>query len=277
MKLFFNIPDTILVEQGDQVVIRLNSTTSDGVIIETNQYARRIEYCQRIEELNKIRISVDVDCLFFKLNTGEEKDFICILEAKYTDSLSGRDLEEMSHKLDVYFPDESLVELGCKITSEDVRDIEYDEDELSERFRIVLDFEEDVVADFYDKPEPVDPSKDGIEFLLYSADFILELAVKMNSTSSEIESLNNYLKEVEIAEMEKVTNEEDANGKPLYSNDTKRQIELKKRLAEDEEYNTNKDKLKELQERLKEDSIQMQYLRDKQNNLRVLLPLISNS
>lgn len=266
MEMFFNIPDSTLVEVSDTISYNIFCGDGDSRI-STGIYRSKVSSLASFGETKQFRISVHIEDV---LGADVDNVYPVILEREFCEEwfnkMNTKKPDENSETfMAFYFSDDTQIEIPIKIwkTSDYIYKISF--------------ISEDVAYDLNPEiPTPKSPDEDGIEFLSTSAEKIMEMAISMSNTSSEIESLNTYLKEVEIAEMEKVTSAEDSNGKPLYSNDTKRQIQLKKQLAEDEEYNTNKEKLKELQERLKQDSIGIQFLRDKQSNLRVLLPLISN-
>ena len=81
----------------------------------------------------------------------------------------------------------------------------------------------------------------------------------------------------EITEAQNIANETDDNGKPLFSNAEKRQIELKKRKSNDELMTKIDSNLKELKCRIDELRIEMQFNIDTQENLRAIARLGGDS
>jgi len=91
---------------------------------------------------------------------------------------------------------------------------------------------------------------------------------------NKIEDLQEKVKIWEYAQMAQIADEKDENGKPIYSNDVKRQAELERRKAESEEYQKMIGELKSEKYEYDLSVIILQGMLDKQENARALARII---
>jgi hypothetical protein len=99
---------------------------------------------------------------------------------------------------------------------------------------------------------------------------IKEQRVKLISLTDSVEELQKEIKLWELWEMSDISNRVNSDGKPLYSNDTKRQAELENRKDRDLEYQDMKVELKAAKLECDMAVIMLQCLIDKQENARAL-------
>lgn len=78
----------------------------------------------------------------------------------------------------------------------------------------------------------------------------------------------------ELEHMTSITNAIDENGKPQYSNDTKRKAELERRKNESKEYRLLNEMFSKLKREYDLAVIELQHLLDKQDNARALTRIL---
>ena len=81
----------------------------------------------------------------------------------------------------------------------------------------------------------------------------------------------------ELYELSSISNEIDDNGKPKYSNDTKRQAELQHRKDQSEDFGAMEDTVKKLDLEVSVLNIKLDTLSNEQSNLRAICRLESDS
>lgn len=86
----------------------------------------------------------------------------------------------------------------------------------------------------------------------------------------KIEEKQELLKIWDLEQMTDIADAVNESGKPLFSNETKRQAELERRKREDGHYIELKEQLKELKFEHDKEVITFQFLLDKQENMRAL-------
>lgn len=91
---------------------------------------------------------------------------------------------------------------------------------------------------------------------------------------TKIEDLQEKVKIWEYARMAEIAEEKNEDGKPVYSNDVKRQAELEKRKAESHEYQKMIRELKSEKYEYDLSIIILQGMLDKQENARALARII---
>ena len=79
---------------------------------------------------------------------------------------------------------------------------------------------------------------------------------------TRIEEIQERLSAIELEVMGEITREKDENGKPVFSNEQKRKVELKRRLEIHPEYQQLLTELKELKQEKVEAELEYEMLRD---------------
>jgi hypothetical protein len=92
---------------------------------------------------------------------------------------------------------------------------------------------------------------------------IRAMELKTNVLNQAREKLQKQLKDIEIATLAAVSSELSADGKPVFSNDTKRQVEQKSRLDNNVSYTKIREELDKLDLESKTMSIELQYALNK--------------
>ena len=86
----------------------------------------------------------------------------------------------------------------------------------------------------------------------------------------ELEILSHRLKAWEVKTLNDITNELDDRGKPVYSNDIKRQGALMEMQTQDQEYLKLKATIDDLTLAIKKADIELDYLYNMQSNLKAI-------
>lgn len=102
---------------------------------------------------------------------------------------------------------------------------------------------------------------------------IEDMKIKVLNCKSDLEDASSLMKMWEISKMEIINNELDENGKPLYSNDTKRKIALENMKADDDYYVGLSEKQLSETYHLARLEIQLDRLYNEQSNLRAICRL----
>lgn len=102
---------------------------------------------------------------------------------------------------------------------------------------------------------------------------IAGLKVRLMETQQKFADIKAQLKSWELIEMSYISNEEDPNGKPKYSNDTKRNAELQHRKDLSEDYGTMELIIKNLDWEISKMNIELDRLLNEQGNLRAICRL----
>jgi len=104
----------------------------------------------------------------------------------------------------------------------------------------------------YTKKDVCDAMKTHIDEIVKHRKEMLELNKKIEDLSSK-----NKLKEKTL--LVEIDNVLDGNGKKMFSNATKREIELEQRLSNDNIYQNNQSEVTQIDERIKQISIILEY------------------
>lgn len=102
---------------------------------------------------------------------------------------------------------------------------------------------------------------------------IKEVRIKLLDAQEQYELNLEYLRKWELKSMETIANATDTAGKPLYSNEVKRQAALEAEKEQSEEYGLANDKKKALSRTINEMQIEISCLSDEQSNLRAICRL----
>lgn len=105
---------------------------------------------------------------------------------------------------------------------------------------------------------------------------IRKLKVDILTFQNEAESIRKNIKDWELKQMSDIASEVDKAGKPVYSNDAKRQGRLLELKEKDEEYLTWDAEVKQLEKAVKQMEIELDYLTNLQKNLRAICRLGSD-
>jgi NAD+--asparagine ADP-ribosyltransferase len=102
---------------------------------------------------------------------------------------------------------------------------------------------------------------------------IKKLRVDMLKNLRAIEEGREAMKKTRNLLMEKISEATNGDGKPEFSNDSKRQIELDKRLGKDRKYQESSDAVDALEYENKRFSIDLEYDENKVRNIRLGLKI----
>lgn len=111
------------------------------------------------------------------------------------------------------------------------------------------------------------------ERLLILPQFIYNLKINLIDKQKELEDIKEGLANWELQELDDISNSTDDNGKPIFSNETKRKAELERRKIENGDYFIKDKGLDDLLREVKKQEIELDRLYNEQSNLRAICRL----
>ena len=106
--------------------------------------------------------------------------------------------------------------------------------------------------------------------LLQLPEKIRDAALNILEIEEEFNQTKEFIRNWEVEVLSDISNETDASGKSIYSNETKRAAKLLEMKNENSHYLTLNEQFKELEMKIKKEKIQLEYLLNTQSNLKAM-------